>query len=94
MVEPLPTPDYIGIAQDDDLRMDLLEIVTAPLCAHIAESQMISNPVVAHMNRTMVPTAGDVTPLSDWRYEIWIIQTIINIVADMVSKWCLNCYDC
>lgn len=34
------------MANDEDVRSELLEVLNAPLCAHINESQLISNPIV------------------------------------------------
>ncbi|VDD92387.1 unnamed protein product [Enterobius vermicularis] len=43
-----------AVSADDDVRADILDVVTAPLCAHIVESQMISNPVIVYMGRPPV----------------------------------------
>ncbi|VDO66688.1 unnamed protein product [Heligmosomoides polygyrus] len=36
---------------DEDLRNNLLDVTTAALCAHISETQLISNPVVVFMEK-------------------------------------------
>uniref|UniRef100_A0A914R822 Uncharacterized protein n=1 Tax=Parascaris equorum TaxID=6256 RepID=A0A914R822_PAREQ len=58
---------FIAVSNDDDLRADILEVVTAPLCAHIVESQMLSNPVVPFMGR---PVAQRTDPLPKWRLAV------------------------
>lgn len=54
---------FEAIANDDDMKADVLEVVTAPLCSHIVESQMISNPVVTYVGK---PEAHRTEPLPKW----------------------------
>ncbi|CAG9535336.1 unnamed protein product [Cercopithifilaria johnstoni] len=39
------------VLNDDEIKTDLLEVITAPLCSHIIESQMISNTVVTYVGQ-------------------------------------------
>lgn len=48
------------------MRSDILDVVSAPLCSHLVESQMISNPVVAFMSR---PVVQRIEPLAEWRSD-------------------------
>uniref|UniRef100_A0A1I7XT25 FRIGIDA-like protein n=1 Tax=Heterorhabditis bacteriophora TaxID=37862 RepID=A0A1I7XT25_HETBA len=36
---------------DEELRQELIGVVTAPLCSHIAEFQLMTNPIVLHMGK-------------------------------------------
>ncbi|VDK85075.1 unnamed protein product [Litomosoides sigmodontis] len=42
------------IFNDNEVKTDLLEVITAPLCSHIIESQMISNTVVTYVGQPAV----------------------------------------
>lgn len=41
---------FAAISGDEDARMELLEAITAQLCAHVNESQLISNPVALYLS--------------------------------------------
>uniref|UniRef100_F1L155 Protein CIP2A n=1 Tax=Ascaris suum TaxID=6253 RepID=F1L155_ASCSU len=67
------------VSNDDDLRADILEVVTAPLCAHIVESQMLSNPVVPFMGR---PVAQRTDPLPKWSADgVSIVLELLRVLA-------------
>ncbi len=60
------------------MRTDLLEVVNAPLCAHISEAQLISNPIVNLMSKitsgsqlashASIQQSIDEHALPDWRW--------------------------
>lgn len=56
------------VSNDDNIRNNLLSIVNASLCAHINESQLISNPIVSFINNlqssTTIPALTEDFP--DW----------------------------
>lgn len=58
------------VSNDEDVRRELLEVVNAPLCAHINESQLISNPIVNFVNRLgngVALRAVSIEDLPEWR---------------------------
>uniref|UniRef100_A0A914VHU2 Protein CIP2A n=1 Tax=Plectus sambesii TaxID=2011161 RepID=A0A914VHU2_9BILA len=74
------------VSQDDELRTDMLDVASAHLCAHIAESQMISNPVVVYMNRP----PGARTPLPDWSaHGVEIVLQLLRLLASL-KDYCKN----
>lgn len=67
------------ISNDDDIRGDLLEVVTAPLCSHIVESQMISNPIVVYMEQ--LPSQRTET-LPDWCSDgVAIVLELLRVLT-------------
>uniref|UniRef100_A0A0N5A856 Protein CIP2A n=1 Tax=Syphacia muris TaxID=451379 RepID=A0A0N5A856_9BILA len=67
------------VSSDDDLRADVLEVVTAPLCSHIVESQMISNPIVVYMGR---PAVQRQEPVPNWSvYGVDIVLELSRVLA-------------
>ncbi|KIH44915.1 hypothetical protein ANCDUO_25052, partial [Ancylostoma duodenale] len=53
----------VGTA-DEELRTGLLNVTTAALCAHISESQLITNPVVVFMEK---PPSQRTERIAEWR---------------------------
>ncbi|KAM3718370.1 Protein CIP2A [Dirofilaria immitis] len=51
------------ILNDDEIKTHLLEVVTAPLCSHIIESQMISNTIVTYVGQPAIQHNGS---LPEW----------------------------
>ena len=50
----------------DELRNDVLDVMTAQLCAHIAEFQLVSNPIILQMSR---PPVQRTDHIPNWRYK-------------------------
>lgn len=59
----LVSPYFSAVLNDDKIRTSLLEVVTAPLCSHIIESQMISNTVVTYVGQPAIQRNGS---LPEW----------------------------
>lgn len=75
------------VSSDDDVRTDILDVVTAPLCAHIVESQMISNPIVVYMGRPPVQRT-EAVPV--WSVDgVAIVLELSRVLAALkdYSKW-------
>ncbi|VDN53332.1 unnamed protein product [Dracunculus medinensis] len=69
------------IASDDEMRSDILDVVSAPLCSHLVESQMISNPVVAFMSR---PVVQRIEPLAEWSANgVTTVLELLKVLADL-----------
>ncbi|KHN75532.1 Protein CIP2A [Toxocara canis] len=67
------------VSNDDDMRSDILEVVTAPLCAHIVESQMLSNPIVPYMGRSIAQRTESVPK---WSADgVSIVLELLRVLA-------------
>ncbi|VDK18457.1 unnamed protein product, partial [Anisakis simplex] len=67
------------VSNDDDLRGDILDVVTAPLCAHIVESQMLSNPIVPYMGRP-IAMRNELPP--SWSADgVSIVLELLRVLA-------------
>ncbi|VDN19209.1 unnamed protein product [Gongylonema pulchrum] len=74
------------VSNDDDLRADLLEVLSAPLCSHIVESQMISNPVVTfHISQQQQPVAPHRTDaVPPWCIDgVAIVLEMLRLLATL-----------
>ncbi|VDM56568.1 unnamed protein product [Angiostrongylus costaricensis] len=64
---------------DEDLRSGLLEVTTASLCAHISESQLITNPVVIFMEK---PPSHRTERIAEWSvYGVAVVLELLRLLA-------------
>ncbi|KAJ1364285.1 hypothetical protein KIN20_024343, partial [Parelaphostrongylus tenuis] len=64
---------------DEDLRNGLLEVTTASLCAHISESQLITNPVVIFMEK---PPSQRTERIAEWSiYGVAVVLELLRLLA-------------
>ncbi|KAE9419544.1 hypothetical protein Angca_006612 [Angiostrongylus cantonensis] len=64
---------------DEDLRSGLLEVTTASLCAHISESQLITNPVVIFMEK---PPSHRTERIPEWSvYGVAVVLELLRLLA-------------
>ncbi|WKX93968.1 hypothetical protein Q1695_011325 [Nippostrongylus brasiliensis] len=64
---------------DEDLREGLLDVTTAALCAHISESQLISNPVVVFMEK---PPSQRTEKTAEWSvYGVAVVLELLRLLA-------------
>lgn len=64
---------------DEDLRNNLLDVTTAALCAHISETQLISNPVVVFMEK---PPSQRTEKAAEWSvYGVAVVLELLRLLA-------------
>ncbi|GMS84453.1 hypothetical protein PENTCL1PPCAC_6628, partial [Pristionchus entomophagus] len=69
-----------GISGDDSLRSSLLDILSAPLCSHLMETQFLSNPVVLFMAKPPSMRAPEGIP--EWSMEgVSVVMELIRVLA-------------
>ncbi|EFO27564.2 hypothetical protein LOAG_00913 [Loa loa] len=67
------------VLNDDEIRIPLLEVVTAPLCSHIIESQMISNTVVTCVGQSAMQYGGS---LPEWCIDsVAVVLKLLRVLA-------------
>ena len=52
------------LSQDEEIRLELLNIIPSSLCSHLAESQFMANPIMVFMSK---PPASRAEILPSWR---------------------------
>lgn len=70
-----------SIAADDDARRELFDALTAQLCAHINESQLVSNPVLNYLSKP--PGIRGPNELPEWRFEFFTLFKIKFVVSSL-----------
>uniref|UniRef100_A0A914YB67 CIP2A N-terminal domain-containing protein n=1 Tax=Panagrolaimus superbus TaxID=310955 RepID=A0A914YB67_9BILA len=71
-----------AISGDEEARKELLEAVTAQLCAHVNESQLISNPVSLFLSKP--PAQRSQTDLPEWStYGVTIPLELLKLLASL-----------
>uniref|UniRef100_A0AC34FRY5 Protein CIP2A n=1 Tax=Panagrolaimus sp. ES5 TaxID=591445 RepID=A0AC34FRY5_9BILA len=71
-----------AISGDEEARKELLEAVTAQLCAHVNESQLISNPVSLYLSKP--PAQRLPTDLPEWStYGVTIPLELLKLLASL-----------
>ncbi|GMR36714.1 hypothetical protein PMAYCL1PPCAC_06909 [Pristionchus mayeri] len=69
-----------GISGDDSLRSSLLEVLSATLCAHLMETQFLSNPVLLFMAKP--PSSRPPEGVPEWSMEgVSIVLELIRLLA-------------
>ncbi|KAL6733370.1 hypothetical protein Aduo_004020 [Ancylostoma duodenale] len=64
---------------DEELRTGLLNVTTAALCAHISESQLITNPVVVFMEK---PPSQRTERIAEWSiYGVAVVLELLRLLA-------------
>ena len=65
-----------AMAADDQLRSDVLEVVSGALCAHVSQFQLLCNPIVLSAPRPSLPSDAD------WpRLGVWIFVELMQLLA-------------
>uniref|UniRef100_A0A7I4Y4Q1 Protein CIP2A n=1 Tax=Haemonchus contortus TaxID=6289 RepID=A0A7I4Y4Q1_HAECO len=64
---------------DEDLRNGLLEVTTAALCAHISETQLITNPVIVFMEKP--PTQRTEKTLEWGVHGVAVVLELLRLLA-------------
>ncbi|PAV59344.1 hypothetical protein WR25_21391 isoform D [Diploscapter pachys] len=63
----------------DELRNDVLDVMTAQLCAHIAEFQLVSNPIILQMSR---PPVQRTDHIPNWSiHGVAVILQLLKLLA-------------
>uniref|UniRef100_A0A7E4W858 Protein CIP2A n=1 Tax=Panagrellus redivivus TaxID=6233 RepID=A0A7E4W858_PANRE len=71
-----------AISGDEHIRAELFEAITAPLCGHVNESQLLSNPIIAYMSKP--PGQRGVNDLPDWsRHGVTIPLELLQLLASL-----------
>jgi len=88
------------VANDEDVRSELLEVLNAPLCAHINESQLITNPIVnliteigdggASTSATIFQQSIDRFSFPEWRQAIYYTKSVIRVAIVYISSYGVN----
>ncbi|KAK5975713.1 Protein CIP2A [Trichostrongylus colubriformis] len=66
---------------DEDLRNGLLEVTTAALCAHISETQLMTNPVVVFMEK---PPSQRTEKTPEWGvYGVAVVLEMLRLLASL-----------
>ncbi|KAK6054931.1 hypothetical protein COOONC_07565, partial [Cooperia oncophora] len=66
---------------DEDLRNGLLEVTTAALCAHISETQLITNPVVVFMEK---PPSQRTEKTAEWGvHGVAVVLELLRLLASL-----------
>ncbi|VBB27364.1 unnamed protein product [Acanthocheilonema viteae] len=67
------------VLNDDEMKTDLLEVITAPLCSHIIESQMISNTVVIYVGQPAMQRGGS---LPEWCVDgVAVVLKLLRVLT-------------
>lgn len=67
------------VSNDDETRTYLFEVVTAPLCSHIIESQMISNTVVTYVGQPAMQRSGS---LPEWCVDgVAVVLKLLRVLT-------------
>ncbi|KJH46744.1 hypothetical protein DICVIV_07197 [Dictyocaulus viviparus] len=68
-------------SSEEDLRFRLLEVTTAALCAHILESQYITNPVLIFIEK---PLSQRTEKIADWSiYGVAVVLVLLKLLASL-----------
>uniref|UniRef100_A0AAF5Q257 Protein CIP2A n=1 Tax=Wuchereria bancrofti TaxID=6293 RepID=A0AAF5Q257_WUCBA len=67
------------VSNDDETRTYLFEVVSAPLCSHIIESQMISNTVVTYVGQPAMQRSGS---LPEWCVDgVAVVLKLLRVLT-------------
>ncbi|VDM94093.1 unnamed protein product, partial [Onchocerca ochengi] len=67
------------VLNDDEIKTHLLEVISAPLCSHIIESQMISNTVVTYVTQPSMQHSGS---LPEWCVDgVAVVLKLLKILT-------------
>uniref|UniRef100_A0A158Q819 Protein CIP2A n=1 Tax=Elaeophora elaphi TaxID=1147741 RepID=A0A158Q819_9BILA len=64
---------------DDEVRIDLLQVITAPLCSHIIESQMISNSVVTYVGQSAMLCSGSLPDVDGVAVVLKLLRILTSL---------------
>lgn len=76
------------LIDDNDFRADIQEVLSANLCAHLAEFQFLSNPVA------VAPGGGRIVVQSDWSpLGVDLLLQLLSIMERLQSKSHYDLYE-